>query len=63
MLHNPEVGEVWQHRNGIRYRIVCITNLPDDDRYPMTVVYQNVVNDSLWSRPMGDWHRSFTETS
>lgn len=57
---NPEPGTVWRHRNGNLYRVEFLTNLPDDPKYPKTVVYRNVNNDTLWSRRYDDWHRSFT---
>mgnify|MGYP000037034177 CR=1 FL=1 len=50
----------WAHRNGIVYKVVALTNLPNDERYPLTVVYQNEQTGSLWSRRADDWHRSFT---
>lgn len=55
----PEPGTRWRHRNGILYDVVCLTNLPDEERYPCTVVYRNPVNGALWSRRLDDWHRSF----
>lgn len=57
----PEIapGSVWQHRNGVYYEVVCITNLPNEERYPMTVVYKSVSkNENIWSRRADDWHRS-----
>jgi|WetSurMetagenome_2_1015567.scaffolds.fasta_scaffold135493_2 hypothetical protein len=59
---NEEIkqGQVWRHRNGNLYVVLLITNLPDEERYPKTVVYQNVENETLWSRRYDDWHRSFT---
>lgn len=57
----PEIapGSVWQHRNGASYEVVCITNLPNEERYPMTVVYKSVSkNENIWSRRADDWHRS-----
>jgi len=53
-------NQIWQHRNGIQYRVLMITNLPDDERYPKTVVYENVDNGSCWSRRHDNWHRSMT---
>jgi hypothetical protein len=57
---DPEVNQIWQHRNGNLYKVIAITNLPDEERYPKTIVYQNINNMSLWSRRFDDWHRSFT---
>lgn len=56
----PKAGDCWTHRNGNIYEVMCLTNLPDEPRYPTTVVYRNVNNGTLWSRPLSDWFRSFT---
>lgn len=56
----PLSDTIWSHRNGNRYKVLFITNLPDEPRYPKTVVYQGVTNGMLWSRPVSDWHRSMT---
>jgi hypothetical protein len=53
-------GSKWRHRNGQVYEIVFLVNLPGDDRYPLTVVYQNIDNGTRWVRRADDWHRSFT---
>lgn len=37
-----------------------IVNLPDEERYPKMVVYQNWRNGTRWARRFDDWHRSFT---
>lgn len=52
-------GSVWQHTNGNRYTIERLTNLPDEPRYPLTVVYVGA-NGMAWSRHASDWHRSMT---
>jgi hypothetical protein len=59
-MREPTEGSLWKHRNGNLYRVECITNLPDEERYPKTVVYRNENNGTLWSRRFDDWHRSFT---
>lgn len=53
-------GQQWKHRNGNEYVVLYITNLFDEKKYPKTVVYMNVNNETLWSRKYSDWHRSFT---
>lgn len=53
-------GQIWRHRNGNKYIVVMITNIPDEEKYPKTIVYMNVNNGSHWSRKYSDWHRSFT---
>lgn len=58
----PKQFSRWQHRNGNTYLVLVITNLLDTTDYPMTVVYQNDENGTMWSRPVRDWHRSFTAT-
>ena len=57
----PEIGSYWQHRNGVVYEVLMITNADSSKpEYPPTVVYQGAVNRKLWSRPVADWHRSMT---
>jgi len=54
-------GSVWRHRNGEAYTVRILTN--EDSRNPEyvpTVVYEGVRNGKYWSRPLADWHRSFT---
>ncbi len=55
----PSTGQLWLHRNGNEYVVLMVTNLPDEEHYPKTVVYQNTQNKTLWSRRADDWHRSF----
>lgn len=64
-LHGIEVppdGTRWKHYNGNIYAVTFMTNItPEpDERYPATVVYQNVANLTRWSRRLDDWHRSMT---
>ncbi len=60
--HDVKERSVWQHRNGAKYRVKEFTNLGtnDHEKYPITVVYENVDNGTVWSRPLHDWHRSMT---
>lgn len=71
MIREPAPGEWWRHKNGNLYKVLLLTNLPDEPRYPKTVVYQTVVTGQgdgcvyrkdgpIWSRRFDDWHRSFT---
>jgi hypothetical protein len=57
----PEIGSLWRHYNGQVYQVVRITNLQSKKpEYPETVVYFNVLQDTWWSRPVSEWHRSFS---
>lgn len=58
-------GTKWQHNNGTLYEVLFLTNRDTErpEQYPVTVVYRNVHNSKLWSRPLADWHRSFTKVS
>lgn len=56
----PADGSLWIHYNGNVYRVICLTNKPNTERYPLMVVYQGK-NGELWSRRADDWHRSMTE--
>jgi len=57
------INTKWKHRNGAEYEVILIANefTENEERYPVTVVYQNTVNGKIWSRPLSDWHRSFTQ--
>ena len=64
MNQDPEAGQVWRHRNGNRYCVIAIANASGSPerqaKYPVTVVYQNVSNRTIWARRLDDWHRSMT---
>lgn len=56
-------GSIWQHKNGIYYTILAVVNQNyqhDPVQFPITIVYINMKNLSIWSRPASDWDRSFT---
>jgi hypothetical protein len=57
----PDIGESYEHRNGNVYKVMLITNLDSTrlEQYPITVVYINLNNGTIWSRPVNDWFRSF----
>jgi len=58
------IGSLWQHRNGIEYKVIAIANqyanAENQARYPVTVIYQGQ-NGKIWARELSDWSRSFTE--
>lgn len=58
-----EIDSVWQHYNGQRYKVLLIAGQHSEnlERYPITVVYQNIENKRIWTRPLNDWHRSMTK--
>ena len=59
--HTVFVGSLWHHKNGNKYEVITIANSETKtDRYPVTVVYKNIDNGTIWSRPLSDWHRSMT---
>ena len=57
----PGKWTLWQHKKGMNYMVLQVTNLkttrPED--YPVTVVYQNCATGDVWSRPLSKWHESF----
>ena len=59
----PKIGEKYRHTTSGRiYWVITITNITSTRKeYPVTIVYENVDNGSLWSRPASDWWRSFKE--
>lgn len=61
-MKNPEPKERWTHRNGNVYVVLMLANEASEntEKYPVTVVYRNVKNKTVWSRKLSDWHRSFT---
>jgi hypothetical protein len=54
----PEVlpGQLWKHENGETYKVLMITNLHAEPsrqvEYPLTVVYKNVKDGRIWSKPL-----------
>ena len=63
-LHNmgkPQSHTTWQHTNGNIYEVIGYTNMHSTNltKYPLTIVYKGE-NGNIWSRPLSDWHRSFT---
>lgn len=55
------IGQIWQHRNGNRYRIYDFTNRSSTRRkYPPMVSYVNTANGEKFSRRCDDWHRSMS---
>ena len=57
----PELGTEWVHHSGRIYRVTRIANQNTQrpEQYPVTIVYENVENGTVWSRPASDWTRSF----
>ena len=56
----PEPEQTWRHSNGAIYTVLFVTNTAVvREGHPPDVVYQSE-NGNLWSRPLSDWHRSFT---
>ena len=61
----PEEGSKWLHYNGKTYTVCTVTNLGNlTERHPPDVVYYTLgevgTRVNFWSRPLSDWHRSFT---
>jgi hypothetical protein len=62
LLKTVTANSLWQHTNGNRYVVLYITNTAyRHPNYPITVVYQNTDNGTVWSRPLADWERSFAQ--
>lgn len=62
----PERYSIWRHvKSGVIYKFLLITNLKTSrhEEYPVTVVYQNLLNGDIWSRPLNDWYRSMTKVT
>lgn len=58
----PAVGSEWYHHNGNRYRVILLSNLRPErqNKYPLTISYQNTKNNEVYSRKFSLWHRSMT---
>lgn len=60
-IQAPAVGSNWSHTNGNNYQVTLVTNLLSTRaEYPVTVVYTNQANGTVWSRPLTEWYRSMT---
>ena len=57
MIPQLAAGQVWRHRNGNLYTVLHLANEPNEERYPLTVVYQGR-NGKVWARRESDWLRS-----
>lgn len=54
-------NSIWRHTSGDLYEVILFTNVEGTkDKYPTTIVYQNVVNKKYYSRRADDWFRSMT---
>jgi hypothetical protein len=58
---NPKPEDFWLHeKSGHLYKILMLTNEhATKSDYPVQVVYQDIENNHIWSRPLTEWHRSF----
>lgn len=58
------VGKQFKHKNGNIYTVLLLTNTDSTPErlkdHPIDVVYMGQ-NGKIWSRPLNDWDRSFTE--
>jgi hypothetical protein len=52
-------ASVWQHRNGNLYTVLFLANENERPGHECTVVYVGPTA-RMWTRPLRDWHRSFT---
>ena len=50
-METPEKYSYWKHHNGNTYQIIMLANegTKDEERYPVTVIYQNIFSASVWS--------------
>lgn len=62
IIKHPKIGSLWKHHNGNVYYVICVTNKEEarQDKYPTTVVYQNITSGKPYSRKLIDWHGSMT---
>jgi len=59
----PEIGMSYRYKNGATYKVIMFSNMNSVrlKTYPITVIYMNETNGTIWSRPADDWFRSFEE--
>lgn len=57
----PMVGSIWLHvKTGQHYMPLAYTNIEGTNaRYPVTIIYRNVLTNMMYSRMLSDWERSF----
>jgi hypothetical protein len=57
----PSVGTECRHHSGRIYVVTGIANenTQRPDQYPVTIIYKNVENGTVWSRPASEWAGSF----
>ncbi len=58
-MDRPAIGSTWEHHSGRIYQVLGIANNVDTPKedYPVTVIYSNVENGTLWSGRLDNWHR------
>jgi len=59
-MEEPGPGSLWLHHSGRIYKVLFLTNLRNNEKYPRTVVYEGE-NGLRWSGPLSDWHRRMTK--
>lgn len=57
----PEVHGQYQHHSGRRYQVMGFANenTQDEERFPVTVIYFNLDNGTVWSRPFNEFIEKF----
>lgn len=58
----PVPGTEVTHHKGAKYRVKEYANLrtKNPEEFPVTVVYQNLRDGSVWSRPVEEFRDKFT---
>lgn len=64
-MHFEDVqpGTRWTHHSGRIYEVMFRANDVPEPRaeYPLTIVYKNVGNGTIWAGAAHDWHRRMTK--
>lgn len=57
----PKVGQKYLHHKGAAYVVDEITNLAttDEAKFPVTVNYTRLDDNTKWSRPLSEWVKKF----
>ena len=50
----PDKDSYWKHKAGESYQVILVANTKSErlEKYPVTVVYRRLIDNTIWSRPL-----------
>lgn len=58
---SPEIlpNTIWAHHSGRFYEVISLTNRPNTEAYPLTIIYKSFQGEpnQTWSGSPSDWYR------